>query len=131
MNKIAKRIKKNLHKATNVLVFGGGWGILEDILSIYDTVFVVADTHPEIYKKNLVYRKSDDNLSALPKIGIIFFDRDQVSKLNKIMPLITSARPQIAIEGEEVIPRSQSGLLYQNHYVARGQFGFFHAWESL
>jgi len=131
MSKIAKRIKKNLKKSNNLLVIGSGWGILEDILSVYDTVFVVDNEYPGIRHKNLVYKNFKAQLTSLPNISVILIDRDKIDKLNIIAPLITSARPQIAIQGEEVIPRTESGLLYQTHYRATAQHGFFHVWESL
>jgi hypothetical protein len=53
MNKIQKRLRKLSRNNTHALVLGSAFGILDQILEIYDTVFVVSESPPAIKAKNL------------------------------------------------------------------------------
>jgi len=129
MSKIVKRIRKTLIKNGNMLVVGHGWGVLADLLDVYDTVFVIDDTHPNIKAKNLVYKNFDTQISHLPQIYAVMIDRIHADKIDRLGPLISTTAPQVAIEGDEVIPRTQSKLFFQNHYNNVSQHGYFHVWR--
>ena len=130
MSKIVKRIRKVLIKNGNILVLGQAWGILSELPGIYDTVFVIDETHPGIRARNLVYKNFDTQISHLPQIHAVIIDRNHVDKIDKLGPLISATSPQVAIEGNEVIPRTQSKLFFENHYNNVSQHGFFHVWRK-
>jgi hypothetical protein len=48
MNKIQKTLRKLSPNNTHALVLGSAFGILDQVLEIYDTVFVVSASPPAI-----------------------------------------------------------------------------------
>ena len=73
MNKFRKRLTKISKHHESALVVGEGFGNLEEILSIYNTVFVINDSYPTIRAKNLVYRQDTSNLNMLTNVHAVFF----------------------------------------------------------
>ena len=69
---------------THALVLGSAFGILDQVLEIYDTVFVVSELPPAIRAKNLVYKENFVKLDHLQDMSSIFVDIDQLDHLDKI-----------------------------------------------
>lgn len=119
-------MSKNLDSC---IVVGSGAGHLEELLSLFKTVFVVDTTRPEIKAKNLVYREVIDNLASLTEFSIVFFDLNRVQLLDSMFDFLNSKRPVVCIEGNEPIGREVSGTLYKVGYQCTSLQGFFHVWE--
>ncbi len=131
MNKIQKRIRKLSRNSTNALVVGGAFGNLSTILEIYNTVFIISDDMPSIRAKNLVYRENISNLNHIVDVGAIFYDLNQIDKLEHLQHFWSRNNSNIFIEGNEVIGREYSKPLYDSGWRATSQQGFFHVWEKL
>jgi hypothetical protein len=130
MSKFSKRIKKLFDVHTSCLVIGQGFSHLEDILEVFETVFVVSEKKPEIKHKKLVYRENCDNLSDLYEIQAVFFDLDQLDKLIYMPVVWTKNRPIVIIEGNDPIERTHSKPLYDHGFRCVELLGFFHIWKK-
>ena len=130
MNKFQKRISKNIKKSPNeCLVIGNGFGHIHDLLGMFNTVFVLQSTL-EIKEKNLIQRKVFESVFQLLNISGVFVDLDKVECIDNISPLLSQVSPDVFIEGEDVIDRKYSKVLYQLGYRAIAQLGFAHQWSS-
>lgn len=129
MNKFEKRLKKISKNIENCLVVGQGFGHLEELTEIYNTVFVINRTRPELRAKNLVFRDNFDDTSYMSNISSVFFDLDSISKLETSSPVWLKCKSLVIIEGDAPIERHLSGPLYQAGWECTGVQGFFHVWE--
>lgn len=131
MNKIQKRIKKLSRKSTNAMVVGTAFGFLQEILGLFNTVFVVGNEKPNIKGRNLVYRENMNNTNNMTDIGTIFIDLAHLDKLEKLQNFWAKNYSMIFIEGNEVIEREFSTSLYDTGWRCTSQQGFFHVWEQM
>jgi hypothetical protein len=129
MDKFQKRITKNIRKSPNdCLVVGNAFGYFDSLLNMFNTVFVY-ETDITTKAKNLITRKNIESTFDLRDVSAIFIDLDKLNIMDQLSPLITRAEPDIFIEGDEVIPRTQSSLLYQVGYNAVAKLGWCHQWS--
>ena len=54
---------------------------------------------------------------------------DKVEFIDNISPLLTKG-PDVFIEGNDVLERKYTKVLYQLGYVAVAQLGYMHQWSS-
>jgi len=131
MDKFKKRISKNVKKVPiDCLVVGNGFGNFDNLLGMFNTVFVY-ETDIETKARNLISRKTIESTFDLRDVTAIFIDLDKLHIMDQLSPLLTKVEPDIFIEGEEVIPRTESKLLYQIGYKAIAQLGWCHQWSRL
>ena len=131
MNKFQKRLSKNMKSPPNeCLIIGNGFGNIESLLQMFNTVFVY-DSDITIKSKNLIHRKDIKSTFHLKNINGIFIDLDKIQYMDQLTPLYTCVWPDIFIEGDEVIPRIQSNNLYQLGYNAIAQLGGYHQWRKV
>lgn len=131
MNKFQKRIRKLTRKSTNALVVGNAFGLLDEILGIFNTVFVISDEPPLVKSKNLVFRENFNNLTNITDVGAIFFDLSQLHQLENLQNFWSRNNSKVLIEGNEVIEREFSKPLYKTNWGCVSQNGFFHVWEQI
>jgi hypothetical protein len=129
MNKTVKRLTKLTGNPNNAVVIGTGFGMLSDILATYKTVFLFADHPPNFKVRNLVYRENFDDIAPLSDITAIIVDRDKVYNVSHLRPLWSRARPVIFVEGDEIINRTESRILWEGGYRPVEQVGFCHVWK--
>lgn len=129
MNKFQKRITKLSKNWQTALVIGNAFGHLEDLLGIFDTVFVIADHPPAIKARNLVYREMFDQFEQLSDIHFMFYDRNTIEMFRSSMGIWNRNKPVVIIEGHDVIGRDLSGHLYTNSYNAVHQEEEYHVWK--
>jgi hypothetical protein len=130
MLKLEKKLKKYLPKFRNCLVVGTGFGYMEDLLTLFNTVFLYS-TSTSIRAKNLVYKLNFNDLNTVTNIDFIFYDLSAVEHLNNTQQVWYKHRPLIIIEGREVIGRHLSLPLYKTNYRAIAQEKKFHVWKYL
>lgn len=128
MSKFKKRIQKTFATKFNAVVYGTGFGYLDEILDIFPTVFVLSDT-PPVKKKNLVFRENGSDLNILQEVKVIFIDRNKVDDIDYLLPIIKKHKPDIAIEGNEPLEREYSKSIYASGYFYRESQGIFHIWK--
>jgi len=127
MSKFKKRLQKTFSTQFNAVVYGTGFGYLEEILDVFSTVFVL-DDQPNVKKKNLVFLEKGSDLNILQEIKVIFIDRNKVNDIDYLIPIIKKHRPDIAIEGNDALEREYSKTIYASGYFYRDSQGIFHTW---
>lgn len=131
MEKFQKRLSKNMKSPPiDCLVLGNGYGYLSDLLEMFNTVFVF-DADVKTKAKNLIQRNSLKDTFHLKDITAVFIDLDKLNMMNELSPLYTSIWPDLFIEGNDIIPRTESKMLYQLGYNAVAQLGFCHVWRKV
>ncbi len=130
MTKFSKRLSKTFGKPLqNALVIGPGFGFLEEISNIFQTVFIINDQRPTFRSKNIVYKENYEDLHLLIDISVIFFDLSKINDINITSPVFTKWKSTVIVEGNEPIARDYTQSLYHHGWQCTSQQGFFHAWE--
>lgn len=131
MSKFVKRLKKLDLVFENALVVGTAFGYLEDLLSVYRTVFVLAQEKPPIKAKNLIYRMPGTDIHGLDHLTAVFLDLEHRDHIGRFVPAMQRHRPDFFIEGHEVLGREYTKAFYNNGYRAISQEGIFHVWKKI
>lgn len=127
MDKFLKRISKLKKRPQNAVVFGTGMGRLSELATIFQSIFVFGP-RPAIKAKNIIYRENFENLNQLSHIDMIFIDLNLKDQLNNLSPLWTSTDIIIVVEGDAILDREYTHMLYSNNYRATERLGYFHTW---
>ena len=131
MNKFQKRLSKLDKNQVNAVVIGTAFGNLENILEIYNTVFVIDDNFPTVKAKNLVYKENFDNLNAITEVSAIFFDLSRLDQFEMVKDFWQRNNSKVIIEGDEPISREFSKPLYDTGWGCTSKQGLFHICEKL
>ncbi len=131
MNKFAKRLRKQVKHPENGIVIGRGFGMMPEIAEVFNTVFHFSFGESVFKAKNVVPRINLEDVSVLSDISMILIDLNQLHHLEKMLPVWSKYHPLVLIEGNDVIGRDLSGLLYNNHYRCVEQQGFYHVWKKM
>lgn len=131
MSKITKRLLKHIEISDNALVIEDKFGYLEELSHAFDNIFYVAKFAPSLKIKNLIYRSDFSDISVLPNVTNIFTDPFNFNKLNDALPIITKYRPNIVINSEILIERSQSKTVWDVGYRPVDVFNNFQLWKKI
>ena len=129
MNKFQKRLHKLSRNNVHALVLGSAFGILDQVLEIYDTVFVISSTQPAVKAKNLVYKETFVKLDHIQNIASIFIDHNELCNLDKVEALWKKHNSIIFIEGDIRIDKTIAKPLYDSGWACTSLQGIFHVWE--
>jgi hypothetical protein len=129
MNKIQKRLRKLSRNNTHALVLGSAFGILDQILEVYDTVFVIDESPPAIKAKNLVYKETFVKLDHLQDMSSIFVDINQLDNLDKIEVIWRNHNSKLFVEGGDRVENDKVKILYDSGWACTSLQGTFHVWE--
>ena len=129
MTKFKKRLHKLSRNHAHALVLGSAFGILDQVVEIYDTVFVVSTAPPAIKAKNLVYKETFVKLDHIQNIASIFIDQNELCNLDKVEALWKKHNSIIFIEGDIRIDKTIAKPLYDSGWACTSLQGIFHVWE--
>ena len=129
MNKIQKRLHKLSRNRAHALVLGSAFGILDQVVEIYDTVFVISSTQPAVKAKNLIYKETFVKLDHIQNIASIFIDHNELYHLDKIEALWKKDNSIIFVEGGDRIDNTIAKPLYDSGWACTSLQGIFHVWE--
>ena len=130
MSKFNKRIvKAHTNPLQNALVIGEGFGYLQSITELYQTVFLIDSKRPDLKTKNLVFKETYDDLHLLVDVSTIFIDLSKINDINLVSPVFTRWKSLVVIEGNTPIERDFSQSLYHHGWKCYNLSGFFHVWE--
>jgi hypothetical protein len=129
MNKIQKRLRKLSRNNTHALVLGSAFGILDQILEVYNTVFVIDESPPAIKAKNLVYKETFVKLDHLQDMSSIFVDINQLDNLDKIEVIWRNHNSKLFVEGGDRVENDKVKILYDSGWACTSLQGMFHVWE--
>ena len=130
MDKFEKRLSKLSTTTNSALVIGSAFGILEKILPVYNTVFVISETRPLIKSKNLVYKENIDNINLITEVGAIFFDLATIDQLASLKEFWRAQQSVIFIEGADPIGRDMSKSLYETGWRCIDLQELYHVWKQ-
>ena len=131
MSKFQKKIRKLISNPNNALVIGCVFGNLENILEVYNTVFVIDENPPIVKSKNLVYRENYQYLNTITEVSCIFFDLNKVDQFEFVKEFWQRNNSLIIIEGGEPLGREFSKLLYATEWRCTSTQKGFHIWERM
>lgn len=132
MSKFRKRITKSMSKPLNdSLVIGNAFGYIDEVLKMYNTVFLFGNDVEVPKAKNLVHRTSIEVAYNMPHITAIFVDENYIDCFGKLVPILNSASPDLFVQGNEVVPKTETKDLYKNGYRAVKQLGWCHKWSRI
>ena len=131
MSKFEKRLRKTTKNTNNAVVVGQAFGYLEILLSMYQSVFVINDTKPNIKAKNLIYRENFNHMNNIIDVSAIFFDLDQIASLENFKEFWKRNNSYVIIEGNDSITREFSKPLFDTGWGCTSLQGIFHVWEKI
>ena len=103
---------------------------MDEILDLFNTIFIIKDDSPKIRAKNIVYLPNLHELHDTSSVTMSFVDKTKVDDLSILVPLLARGHSMILIEGTEVIGRDKSKLLYTYGFEAVLQSKGFHLWKQ-
>jgi len=130
MDKIKKKLRKLSKIQGNALVLGSAFGNIENILTIYNTVFVIDENVPTAKAKNLIYKENFNYLNAITEVTAIFVDLNRLDRFESVRDFWQRNNSKIIVEGNEPIGREFSKSLYDTGWRCTSTQGSFHVWEN-
>ena len=131
MNKFQKRLSKNMKKSPrHCVIVGDGFGHIDDIAALFDTVFLLESSITK-REKNIIMRKEVQGVFDLRDVGAIFVDYDKKHVIDHLSPLLSKENPDVFVEKQEVLEREYTKILYQLKYRAIAQLGGYHQWSVM
>jgi len=131
MAKFRKRITKMSKKPLNdALVLGTAFGNLDELLDIYNTVFVYDEILPSVKARNLVLKQDLQSCLDITTVTGLFIDLKFVRLFDSITPLLSRPRPELFVEGDEVVPKTETKNLWRCGYRPLEKCGTFHYWSK-
>lgn len=128
--KFSKRLKKSNKQARNILVLGTALDNLEDLLDVFDTVFIINASGPRIQKRNAVYRETFNDINILTDIDFIIIDLDQEKFITELIQVWRKTCPTIIIQGPELISIEYQKILKADHYAIREVAKSYYVWKN-
>jgi hypothetical protein len=127
MSKLEKKLSWHTTTLENAIVLGTGFGHLSEILSLFKTVFVFAETVPQVKARNLIYRTDLTNLHLLSDISVMFVDLDHIKNLENYYSVWAGNKSILCIESSDKIT---SAVLTTNKYGMADQHKRFQVWKK-
>lgn len=129
MTKFIKRLKKVTKEFDTALVVGTAFGNLNDLLDHFNTVFVIADSHPDIKAKNLVYRNFKSDINVLPGISVFFIDTEYNTIMSHYTHVLTKSKPMLVIGDSDHLDREHIRPLLAHGYKRISKQYDYHYWK--
>lgn len=131
MSKFIRRLQKIPISCNSALVVCRGFGCIEDIVGMYNNVFIIDDGTIDIFDRKLIRRQSFSDLTDLCKIDTIFLDSQHKDKLVKLRPILSRDHCNIVAEGETAINGDETAPLVQFKYKCISANSLFHVWKKI
>lgn len=113
------------------VVFGTAFDNMEEIIPLFQTVFILDKGADRLRAKNIIYISQIKETMMFSRVNTMFLDLNCLEDLQYLPLLLTICKPYILIEGNDVIGRDKSTLLYKNAYRAISQNKNFHTWVGI
>lgn len=103
MTAFAKKVSKAVKRPENCIVIGNAFDHLAELSETFNTVFILSSGIQEFRGKNVVYRENFEDVSVLPPINAVFFNRETLEQLKFVDKVIEKNKSAIFIEGSDHI----------------------------
>ena len=131
MAKFAKRLRKLSRNTVNALVVGKAFGHLDQLLQIYNNVFVIDDELPSIKSRNLVYSEDFAILDHVGMISGIFVDEDKITKIELLESCWNRHKSPVFVQGNNYKDIHLSQIFYRSGWGCTSEQGIYHVWEKI
>jgi hypothetical protein len=129
MSKLSKRLSKLVKFPRNAIVVGPGFGYLEEISDFFQTVFILGLQTPPLYKKNIVFRETFDNLEILLDVDAMFFDKTSYQHFKRLQTVWNFHKSLIIVEGNELSTQPDWKFLKTIGYQITNIHDEYHIWK--
>jgi len=131
MSKFTKRVLSSSKNHRNCLVLGSGLGYLNEIVDVFDTVFIVFEKSHDIRKRNIIYRENLSNIDILSDIDFVFVDAEYFDILKQLRPVWLKCRPVFLLEGEDIFGLENYKYLRSESYALVEKYKNMQKWIPL
>jgi hypothetical protein len=129
MSKFAKRLRKIKKFPQFAVSIGDTYENFSDIVSVFQTVFVVDAVEKKYREKNLIYLDDISKLSIPNGVDMIFAKEDNKNSLLNLQHIIRQNRPLIFLHSKMEISISQADFFKKIQYHATDTFGEYQIWK--
>jgi hypothetical protein len=112
-------------------VLGSGLGYLNEIVDVFDTVFIVFEKSHDIRKRNIIYRENLSNIDILSDIDFVFVDAEYFDILKQLRPVWLKCRPVFLLEGEDIFGLENYKYLRSESYALVEKYKNMQKWIPL
>lgn len=116
MAKFSKKLRKIKKHLSNCVVIGTAFENIDELLEVFDTVFILGATTLTVRQKNIIYVKDVAYVSSFFDVDMIFVDQDKLQDMKFLAPLLSKSKPVIFIEGAEIISNEYAQCIKYHNY---------------
>ncbi len=129
MTAFAKKVAKAVKRPDTCIIIGNAFGHLDEIVETFNTVFILSSGDRVVKGKNVVYRESFDDITALPPVTAIFFNKETLEQINLVEKVIEKNRAMVFVEGDSQISENQHLYMKKKKYKLTETFKDHQRWE--
>lgn len=129
MSKFAKRLRKIKKFPQYAVSIGDSYENFLDIVSVFQSIFVVDASEKKFREKNLIYLDDISKLSIPNGVDMIFVKEDNRNSLLNLQHIIRQNRPLIFLHSKMEISISQADFFKKIQYHATDVFGEYQIWK--
>lgn len=129
MSKFAKRLRKIKKFPQYAVSIGDSYENFLDIVSIFQSVFVVDAEDKKFREKNIIYLNDISKLSIPNGVDMIFAKEDNRNSLLNLQHIIRQNRPLIFLHSDMEISITQADFFKKIQYHAAEIFGEYQIWK--
>jgi hypothetical protein len=129
MSKFAKRIRKIKKFPQYAVSIGDQYENFSDILSVFQTVFVVGEEKRNYREKNLIYLDEISKISLPNGVDMIFAKDDNKNILMNLQNIIRQNRPLIFLHTDMEISKAQADFFKKIQYHATEILSGYQIWK--
>jgi hypothetical protein len=130
MSKIARRARKINRNMQNCLVVGNIIDNLPEFSSYFNTIFVLKTEDITYRGRNIVLKEKFEELSIIPTIDFVFFEKNSLILLDKVENLLNFFRPSIYINCGEFIGKETFSKISKLGFENTEMIKNYQIWKS-
>ena len=130
MSKYTKRINKIVKNPRNALVVGSAFGMLNELVGLFSTIFVISDDAEKIRHKTIVYRNSVNDLILVSDVDIILVDLNYFNTIKHLHTVWRKTKPAILLQGSTFSDKKIQKLLNSENYFGTEQTSHYIIWKT-
>lgn len=129
MSKFSKRLRKIAKRPRNAFILGDDLEVIEDILEVFSSAFMLGDFSKGLRKKNLIYIERISDIYDIPNIDMVFVDKNCIERILELQPMYKRSRPIFFVWSDTNISRDIIKLLKGDSYNLTDIEKHYHIWK--
>lgn len=122
-------MKKAQFNFDTALLVSDDFTHLNDLLSVFNSVFVISNTHPGVRAKNLIYRNIKSSLELLPVISVFILQEQYNSLISNYTPILVKSKPAMVIWNSDKLDKEKIKPLLNYGYKRISKEHEYHFWK--